>query len=363
MTATAPGAVRPRVPLGLACALLAALTLALGVLQLLWGEEGAFRFDLGTAARGALAALGLGAPLDDPFAQNALAGRLIRGVVAAGVGALLAVAGALLQGFFRNGLASPSLIGVTAGAQFGATLGILALGGYGVAGFVGISPAVITAAALVGALAVCALVVALGTGPGRGGVATLLLIGVAVNTCLAGLMSAAQELLLQSNDYDVLRAIGSWTFGTLDDRQPYHLAMVGVGLAVTIAILPFVATELDLLASGDEDAAALGVAVRRTRALVLLAAASATACAVAVAGQVGFLGLVVPHAVRLLVGASHRRVLPLSMFGGACFLLLADFAQLAALGQRPLGPGVVMSLIGGPVFLALLLTHRRSIAW
>ena len=141
-------------------------------------------------------------------------------------------------------------------------------------------------------------------------------------------------------------------------------ASAWLGLAVALAVAPFLAWELDLLASGEEDAAALGVRVLRLKFLVVAAAALAAAAAVAVAGQIAFVGLVVPHLVRLLFGRSHRVLLTLAVPAGACFLLGIDVAQRVLLGPRALPPGVTMSLIGGPVFLALIVWKRREVgAW
>jgi iron complex transport system permease protein len=162
-----------------------------------------------------------------------------------------------------------------------------------------------------------------------------------------------------------LRTIpSSWTFGTLDDRTPVHvwIGLVGVGLAA--AVIPFVALELDLFAGGEEDAETLGVDPGRIKLLALVAAALAAAVAVAVAGQIAFVGLVVPHLVRLTVGSSHRRLLPLCLVGGPVFLLGADVVQRWLLGGKALQPGVLMSLVGGPFFLFLLVRNKRALrAW
>lgn len=343
---------------------LAAAWVLLIALQVAIGPASGFALSLGDVARGLGACLGVADPLE-PARQASLELRLWRALTAGGVGACLAVSGALLQGLFRNGLASPSLIGVTAGANLGATLALLALGGYGsslaLAGTFSASPYIVTGAAFVGSLAVSAFVVVVAAaGPGGTSVATLLLLGVAINTCIAGFLSAVQDLLLASEDWGTLGALQAWSFGTLDDRKPYHVALVAAGLCATIVIVPFVARELDLLASGEDDARTLGVSTTRTKVLALTASALATACAVAAAGQVGFIGLVVPHVVRLLTGPSHRSLLWLSILGGAVFVLGTDLVQVLAVGERRLRPGVLMSLIGGPFFLALLLARARK---
>ncbi len=364
---TGVAAPRPWLPPRTAGITLAIAALALIVLELVIGPEQRFRFGGAELWRGLLCTVGAGAPLPG-HEQVVFELRLWRALSAAGVGALLALAGALLQGLFRNGLASPSLIGVTAGANLGATLALLAIGGYGstlaFSGTWNAAPWIITAAAFAGSMSVSVVVVALATRGGTMSIATLLLIGVAINTCIAGALSAVQDLLVGVDDWGTLRAIQAWTFGTLDDRKPYHVALVAFGALASAATVPFVATELDLLASGEEDARALGVSTNLTKLLVLFAAAIATGCAVATAGQIGFVGLVVPHVVRLATGASHRTLLPLALLGGAVFLLGTDVGQLLVLGERRLRPGVLMSLIGGPFFLGLLLTRgRRSMPW
>jgi iron complex transport system permease protein len=303
------------------------------------------------------------APLEDASVQAALELRLWRVLVAGGVGASLALAGAYLQGLFRNALASPSIVGVTAGAVLGASLALALLGGVvpsiSLSGGNALAPVWVTGAGFVGAIAVALVVVALATRDGSLSVPTLLLAGVALNALIAGALAALQSLTLR--DYEVSRAILSWTFGTLDDRSAWQAGLVWSALALAALAIPFTAWELDLLAGGEDDAGALGVDVRRVKALGLVAACLATAAAVAVAGQIAFVGLVVPHGVRLLCGASHRRVLPLSALAGAVFLLGCDVAQRALLGEARLRPGVLMSLVGGPFFLVLLVRERRAL--
>lgn len=299
-----------------------------------------------------------------PGAQQAILElRLWRALCAGFVGASLALSGALLQGLFRNGLAVPSILGVTSGSTLGATVAILVLGGYGPALVIeqgrAFAPYAVSIGAFVGALAAGGLVVFVASTGGRPSIAMLLLTGVAVNSMASGLVVALQSLV--TDDWEVSRALLFWTFGMLDDRQAYHVAVVGIGLAVALACLPFVSTELDLFAGGEEDARRLGVRVGRVKALVLAAACLTTACAVATAGSIAFVGLIVPHGVRLVVGRGHRNLLPLSALAGAVFLLGTDAAQVLAFGTRQLPPGVVMSLLGAPLFIGLLFAQRRRL--
>ncbi len=317
-------------------------------------------FALRTSLRGLLAVLGLGDPLAN-VEQSVYQWRLWRALTAAGAGASLALAGAYLQGLFRNGLASPAVVGVTAGSVFGASLAIAFVGGLGPRLWLSqagaFSPFIVTLSAFVGALGVSVLVLTIATRSGRLSVTTLLLAGIAINTLIAGFLAALQSLTLR--DLEVSRAMLAWTFGTLEDRTDWQVLMVWSGLAIAAACIPFVSNELDLFGGGEEDAQSVGVEVQRVKVLVLVAAALATAGAVSVAGQIAFVGLVIPHLVRMAFGSSHRRVLPWSALLGALFLLGCDVAQRIWLRDVEIRPGVLMSLIGGPFFLFLLVRQRR----
>lgn len=343
---------------------LALAWLALTAAQLALGARGGFSFSGAELWQGLRAACGADGGLPG-HGQVAFELRLWRALTAGGVGASLGVSGALLQGLFRNGLAEPSLLGISGGANLGATLALMAVAGHAGATLgvpSGISaPAFVTASAFVGALAVALLVIVLARGDGPLDVVRLLLVGVAANVVILGALTALQSLLL--HDTEVSRALRAWTFGNLDDRGAAHAAMVWAGTFMTAAVLPFVSAELDLFAGGEDDARSLGVRTGRTKFLVLTAAALATACAFSAAGQIAFLGLLVPHILRMLTGTSHRSLLPLSLVGGAVFLLACDLLQLVALGERRLHTGVLLSLLGGPAFLWLLARSGKARAW
>jgi heme transport system permease protein len=341
----------------------AGLCLALAVLAFLSVRVGSTGFlSVRETLEGLGSALGLAAPRATPE-QAILELHLWRTLVAIGVGAGLALSGALLQGVFRNGLASPAIIGVTSGAGLGASVAILIVGGYGSSVLLeslgGDAAALVTLLAFGGALAVCAIVTALSTTGGRISVPTLLLTGVAMNLLAGGILAAIQSFALQ--DLYVAQAILTWTFGTLDDRTGYQAAIVWGGVALAAAAIPFVALELDLFAGGEEDAQTLGVNPTRVKLVALAASALAAAVAVAAAGQIAFVGLVVPHLVRLLTGASHRSLLLLCLVGGPVFLLGCDVLQRWLLGSAALQPGVLMSLIGGPFFIYLLYRNRSTL--
>lgn len=315
-----------------------------------------------TCWRGTLATLGLAAPLEG-FAQPILELRLARALVAACVGAALALSGGLLQGLFRNPLASPSVLGVTSGASLGATIAVIVVGGYGPTTFVTSAQAVplvaVPLSAFIGASAVTLVVWIIGA---RGGsVATLLLTGIAIATLAGGCVQTLQGILL--HDWDVAQAIVAWTFGTLDDRSAWHVVPVLACTLVALLCLPFLRRELDLFAFGEEDARAAGVDPRRVKITVVLLSSLLAGGAVAVAGQITFVGLIVPNLVRLLVGPRHGLLLPASALCGACFLLAVDAAQRAWLPHWDLRPGVLMSLLGAPFFLFLLARMRKEAGW
>ena len=312
----------------------------------------------GEALRGIAGAFGVDTSLSARV-QAIAELRLWRVLTAAGVGASLALAGALLQGVFRNGLAAPSVIGVTAGASLGAAVAILILGGYAplllVHGERLFAPVLVAIFAFLGAAGAAFLVIVLARRAGRLSVPALLLMGIAVNACLAGVLAGIQAFTLE--DYEIARAIIAWTFGSLDDKSSTHVILIGTSTLLVASVVPFVARELDLFVAGEDDARSLGVNTQRVKVLAVCASALGAATAASVAGQIAFVGLIVPHMIRLLVGTSHRVVLPLSLLGGAVFLTGTEFVQLAALGDSALRPGVVMSLIGGPLFVVLLLRH------
>jgi iron complex transport system permease protein len=276
--------------------------------------------------------------------------RLPRVVLALIVGGLLSVAGASYQGVFRNPLAEPYLLGVAAGAGLGATVAIVAGAGDG-AGWVDGVPLV----AFAGALGAVALTLALSGVGSRArqawsGPATLLLAGVAVSSFLA----AVQTYLLQRRSDATLRQVYSWLLGRLTTGGWGEVAALVPYAAVAAVVLIGARRWLDVLALGDEEAAALGARPVRLRLVVVAAASLAAAVAVAAAGLIGFVGLVVPHCVRLVAGGSNRVVVPLSLLYGAAFLTLADLAARTVQQPAELPIGVVTAFVGAPFFVLLL---------
>ncbi len=325
-----------------------------------WGRT--VNYGLGTVLSGILTTFGFEQGLARKT-QFVLELRLWRALTTAGVGAALAYSGALLQGVFRNGLAAPSVIGVTAGASLGAALTIMALGGFlpsmaFASGFEFSTFGILMASFLGSFLSVLAVVL-LASERGRVSISSLLLTGIAVNACIAGLLSAAQAYALK--DYEVSKAIFAWTFGNLDDKTSMHGILIWLAVGLGVIAIPRLAIELDLFAGGEDDARSLGVPTGKTKMLAISVAALMSATAVAVAGQIAFVGLVVPHLVRSVFGASHRQLLPLSIMGGALFLTGAECLQIAILRDSALRPGVLMSLVGGPFFLLLLSRQKGAI--
>lgn len=281
--------------------------------------------------------------------------RLPRTGLAALVGAGLAVSGAIMQGLFRNPLADPGLVGVSAGAATAAVATIV-LGGAlpaSVAGLLGSH--LLPLAAFAGGLANTALLYALATRGGRTSTATLILAGIAVSA-LAGALTG---LLIFGADDAALRDVTFWSLGSLGAATAPKLAAVAPFVLAALAAGPFVARGLDALLLGEAEAVHLGVPVQRLKRVAITAVAAANGATVAVTGTIGFVGIVVPHLLRLLMGPGHRLLLPACAFGGAALLLGADALCRIVVAPAELPVGIVTALLGAPVFLAILL--RRPV--
>jgi cobalamin transport system permease protein len=288
--------------------------------------------------------------LHGPLAAVITDVRLPRVVLAGLVGAVLSTAGGAYQATFGNPLADPYLLGVAAGAGLGVTI---ALTGTGDAlGRAGVTS---TIAAFAGALVAVTLAYLLGRDADRARTtASLILAGVAV----AALCSALQAFLLQRDDQAV-REVYAWLLGRFNVAGWQQVRLLAPFAAVSIGIIVAAGRPLDVLALGDDEAAALGIDPQRVRQRVIFAATLGTAAAVSVSGLIGFVGIIVPHALRLLVGPSYRRILPLAAVCGAGFLCLADLAARSVLSPAEIPIGVVTALVGAPSFLLILRTRRR----
>ena len=297
--------------------------------------------------------LGAGYPLD-PIDQGIVwAYRLPRALVAGACGAGLAISGLVLQTLLRNALADPYLLGISAGASTGAVT--VAVAGIG-AGFVPMS-----AGALLGAIAAFALVVGLarlsGGGPGARGAAQIVLAGIAGSQLFNALTSF---IIARSASAEQARGIMFWLLGNLSGVRWDD---VGLSLAAAVTVLGAAAWHiraLDAFAFGTESAASLGVPVRRVQAVLILATAMATAVMVSVTGAIGFVGLVVPHAARFLVGTRHARLVPVSALIGMVFLIAADVIARMLVPGQTLPIGVVTALVGAPAFAAILIRGRSA---
>jgi iron complex transport system permease protein len=285
----------------------------------------------------------------EPVARDiVLRVRLPRVLLAAGVGASLATAGAAFQALLRNPLADPFILGVSGGAALGAIL-VIALG----AG-VGLGASAAPPAAFAGAIAAVLLLLAAAGPRGRLDATRLLVIGVVFNA----LASAVIVFLASLAGLAEGSRIFLYLIGNLSDAQSSLALSVGAFLALGLAGLLPLARALNALALGDDSAALLGFEPARVKLALLLTTSLLVGAAVAAAGLVGFVGLIVPHALRLLIGADHRLLLPAAALGGASFLVLCDAVARTALGGPELPVGAITALVGGPLFLVLL--RRRD---
>lgn len=282
-------------------------------------------------------------------------------MVAALVGAALACAGATMQGLFRNPLADPGIIGVSAGAALGVIVVVTqaaALRDVWLLNQGGLLWRV-PIAAFGGAMLSAATVYLLALQRGRVNLAALLLAGVALNAVLGAITSA---LLLRTADYSAVHAVLAWLVGSLEGRGWDYFRVAQWPILFSILLLMLYTRDLNLLVIGEESAQSLGVNVPRTRLILLALSCLLTASAVSIAGAIGFVGLIVPHMLRLVIGPDHRVLLPASLIGGAAFLVFADALARTVIAPEQLPVGIVTALIGGPFFLFLLWRNRRSIA-
>jgi iron complex transport system permease protein len=262
------------------------------------------------------------------------------------VGAMLAVAGSAYQGTFRNPLADPYLLGVSEGAGVGATV-VIAFAPAAAGG------ELLPLAAFVGALVAVTLAYLLGNSVARqGGTGALILAGVTV----AAFMTAVQTFL-QQRQSQTLQQVYAWILGGLSGATWHQVLLAAPWIAISAIVLLAHRRILDVLGVGDEEAASLGLNVGRSRLVIVIAATVGTAAAVAVSGLIGFVGIIVPHTIRLLVSSSYRAIVPLSLMFGGGFLVLADVIARTVLSPEELPIGVVTAFFGAPFFAVVL---RRS---
>jgi cobalamin transport system permease protein len=273
--------------------------------------------------------------------------RAPRVVAAALVGGMLAIAGSAYQGVFRNPLADPYLLGVAAGAGLGATIAIAFGPG---------SHQLVPVAAFAGGTGAVVLTYALGRSAGRArATGALVLAGVTVTAFLTAI-----QTFVQQQRTDTLRDVYSFLLGGFSTSTWHDVAVTAPYVVVSSIVLVLHRRVLDVLALGDDEAATLGINVGRVRLLVVLAATAGTAAAVAIGGLIGFVGIIVPHTIRLLMSTSYRAVVPLSLVVGAGFLVLTDVIARTVLSPQELPIGVITAFLGAP-FFAIVLNASRTI--
>lgn len=317
--------------------------LALAVLSMTVGKFDAGLADLLAQIRAMLG----GAPADETVATVFWNIRLPRVVAGLAVGAALAAAGATYQGLFRNPLVSPDILGVSAGASFGAVIGIfLSLP-------VGIIQLMSFAGGLIAVFSVYAVAAAIRN---RDPVLVLVLAGIAVGALVGAGISLIKIL---ADPYDQLPAITYWLLGSLASMTSGDVVSILPALVVGIVTLFLLRWRMNVMTLGEEEAKALGIDTGRLRVVLVLAATLITAAAVSITGIIGWIGLVIPHVARLIVGPDFVRLLPVSMALGAAYLLVADMlARSIALIEVPLG--ILTATVGAPFFLWLLASGRKG---
>ncbi|MGH8479952.1 MAG: FecCD family ABC transporter permease [Gammaproteobacteria bacterium] len=339
--------------------ILAALALGLGIIVLWAIGTGAVPIAPAKALAILMEPIGPRLPVvyNDSERMVLLDLRLPRVVLGCLVGAALGVSGTALQGLFRNPLADPGLLGIASGAALCAVLVIVLGDELGLAGLMG--SYALPVAAFLGGLGVTVLIYRLAQGQEGTSVAGLLLAGIALNA-VAG---AGTGLVIYFADDDELRTLTFWSMGSLGGAtwQAVGVALPFLGLA--LGLLPRLARALNALLLGEAEAAGLGVDVERVKRSIVLCIALAVGASVALTGVIGFVGLVVPHLLRLMLGADHRHLLPGAALLGAALLVGADLGARTLIAPAELPIGILTSLVGGPFFIWLLVRERRVRGW
>ncbi|MGB2532710.1 MAG: FecCD family ABC transporter permease [Porticoccaceae bacterium] len=281
--------------------------------------------------------------------------RLPRLILALLVGASLAILGAVMQGLFRNPLADPSLIGVSGGASVGASIVIVAAGGAMLSPLAGLS--MVALGAFIGGAITTLVVYRVATSSLGTSVTTMLLAGIAIGA-IAG---AFNSLLSYFSDNQMLRQISIWQMGNLGGANWQKVSIMASVSLVIFSLLPSQARSLNALLLGESEARHLGIDVQRIKRQLIFLTALGVGVSVALAGLIGFVGLIVPHMVRLLIGPDHRALLPASALAGASLLLIADSIARVVVLPAELPTGILTALLGAPFFVALLLKQRGQI--
>ncbi|MDL2405372.1 iron ABC transporter permease [Rhizobium calliandrae] len=284
--------------------------------------------------------------------------RLPRAILGFLIGGGLAVSGAVMQGLFRNPMADPGLIGVSAGSSLGAVAMIVLTGGIlaPVAHVVGIFSLPI--AAFIGGLATTILLYRVATRHGQTSIATMLLAGIA----LGSLALAATGVLIYMADDRQLRDLTFWSMGSLAGATWTKIAAVGPIIVLSMLPLPFMARGLNALTLGEAAAFHMGVALQRLKNVAIVSVAAAIGASVAVSGGIGFVGIIVPHILRMAIGPDHRFLLPASALFGGTLLMIADVVARTVVSPAELPIGIITAGVGGPFFLWMLLRQRSRLS-
>lgn len=276
--------------------------------------------------------------------------RLPRIILASLVGATLSLVGTSYQAIFKNPKADPFVMGISSGAAFGATIGIVLGVGKGFLGFSGVS-----IMAFIGALITTWIVYNLARIGDRVSTTSILLAGVV----MSAILSSAISLLMLYNQNEISRIV-FWTMGSFNGASWEQILIIAIPVFIGLVVLLSYANQLNAIVMGEDDAHNLGVNVELVKKVVLIVSSFLTACAVSVSGIIGFVGLIVPHLFRLIFGANHKTLLPVAAIGGGIFLVLCDTVARTALGTAEIPVGIITSITGGPFFLYILKNSKNN---
>ena len=286
----------------------------------------------------------------DPMYETILVQiRFARVVVAGLVGAALAISGVVMQSLFRNPMADPGIIGVSSGGAFGGVMAIYF-------GLAAVHSLFIPLLGFLMALLTLFTVYMISTNHGKTSMLTLLLTGIAISSFL----SACTSLLISFSNAGVMLQIVQWLMGDLNGRDWSHVQILIVPVLLGIMLFMYYANDLDIFLLGEEQAQNMGISVQRTRNLLLVAASLVTGISVSLTGAIGFVGLIVPHMVRMIIGPVHRHMLLNSALAGAAFLILADLMARLIIRPAEIQIGIITAFFGAPFFLYLIIRHKKK---
>lgn len=286
----------------------------------------------------------------DPMYETILVQiRFARVIVAGLIGAALAVSGVVMQSVFRNPMADPGIIGVSSGGAFGGVIAIYF-------GFAAIHAIFVPLLGFVMALITLIVVYAISTSHGKTSMMTLLLTGIAISSFL----SSCTSLLISFSNAGVMQQIVQWLMGNLNGRDWGDVKILVVPILLSIILFLYYANDLDIFLLGEEQAQNMGISVQRTRNTLLIVASLVTGISVAMTGAIGFVGLIVPHMIRMIIGPTHRFLLLASALGGASFLIIADLISRLVIRPAEIQIGIVTAFFGAPFFIYLILKHKKQ---